>query len=145
MFRRGGSVLFGFTILLAIVGPIIQYMNRSDIAHQSIQVWLKLYGGGIYEYHAKTGQWPSRIDDFAKTSLPVKSRYWRESLDMQTFVIVWHKNLKDDPKDNAGLILAYHNKGLYSQLGRIWVCWGDLRTEYIKAEDLKARLQTGDH
>ena len=74
-----------------------------------------------------------------------KSRYWRESLDTQTFVIVWHKNLKDDPKDNAGLILAYHNKGLYSQLGQIWVCWGDLRTEYIKAEDLKARLQTGDH
>ncbi len=145
MFRRGGSVLFGFTILLAIVGPIIQYMNRSDIAHQSIQIWLKLYGGGIYECHAKTGQWPSRINDFAKTSLPVKSRYWREPLDMQTFVIVWHKNLKDDPKDNAGLILAYHNKGLYSQRGRIWVCWGDLRTEYIKAEDLKARLQTGDH
>ena len=60
----------------------------------------------------------------------------------ETIVIPWHKNLKADPKDNAGLILAYHNKGLYARLGRVWVCWGDLRTEYIKIEDLKAKLQT---
>ena len=60
----------------------------------------------------------------------------------ETTVVVWHKNLKADPKDNAGLILAYHNKGLYARLGRVWVCWGDLRTEYIKVEDLRANLQT---
>jgi hypothetical protein len=144
MFRRGGSVLFGFTVLMAIVLAAWQYFNGSDIAHQSIQLWLKIYGGGIYEYHAKTGQWPSRIDDLAKTSLPAISRYWKESLDTQTFVIVWHKNLKTDPKDNATVILAYHKKGLYSQLGRTWVCWGDLRTDYLKTEDLRARLQTRD-
>jgi hypothetical protein len=144
MFRRSGTVLLGFTVIMAIVLSVWQYFNRSDVAHQSIQIWLKLYGDGIYEYHAKTGQWPSRIDDLAKTSLPENFRYWKEILDMQTIAIVWHKNLKTDPKDNAGLILAYHNKGLYSQLGRTWVCGGDLRTEYIKTEDLRARLQAGE-
>jgi hypothetical protein len=63
-------------------------------------------------------------------------------LDDETTVVVRHKNLKADPKDNAGLILAYHNKGLYARLGRVWVCWGDLRTECIKVEDLRANLQT---
>jgi hypothetical protein len=144
MFRQGRLVLFGFSVALAIVLPIVQYFDRSDVSHQSIQIWLKIYGDGMYEYHTKTGQWPSRIEDFAKTSLPVRFRYWKEMLDTQTIVIVWHKKFKADPKDNGGLILAYHNKGLYSQLGRTWVCWGDLRTEYIKTEDLRARLRIGD-
>jgi hypothetical protein len=144
MFRQARLVLFGLAILLAVVLPIVQYSNRSDVSHQSIQIWLKLYGDGIYEYHANTGQWPAQIEDLAKTSLSVKFRYWKEMLDTQTIVIVWHKKLKVDSKDNAGLILAYHNKGLYSQLDRTWVCWGDLRTEYIRTEDLRARLQAGD-
>jgi hypothetical protein len=95
----------------------------------------------VYEYHANTGHWPSQTDDLAKTSLPKKFRYWKQSLDGETIVVVWHKDLKADPKDNAGLILAYHNKGLYARLGRVWVCWGDLRTEYLKIEDLQARLK----
>jgi hypothetical protein len=56
-------------------------------------------------------------------------------------VIVWHQTLKHDPKNNAGYILAYLNKGLISELGRTWVCWGDLRTEYIKTDDLRAYLK----
>jgi hypothetical protein len=111
------------------------------VAHQSIQVWLRLYGDAIYEYRSITGKPPSLIDDLARTSLPQRFRYWRQMSDDEAIVIVWHKNLKPDPKDNAGLILAYHNKGLYAQLGRVWVCWGDLRTEYIKRDDLRAHLQ----
>ena len=52
----------------------------------------------------------------------------------------YHKTLKPDPKDNAGDILVYHNKGLISERGQSWVCRGDLRTEYIKTEDLRAYL-----
>ena len=114
--------------------------TNSDVVHQAIQIWLRLYADSIYEYQSITGQCASQIDDPAKTSLPKKFPYWKHVLDDGTIVIVWH-SAKTDSKDNAGLILAYHNKGLYAQLGRVWVCWGDLRTEYIKREDLQTRLQ----
>ena len=112
------------------------------MTHQAIRIWLKLFGSSIYEYHSKTGQWASQTDDLAKTSLPQQFRYCKQMLDDETIVIVWHKNLNADPKDNSGVILAYHNKGLYARLGCVWVCWGDLRTECIKIEDLRANLQT---
>ncbi len=32
--------------------------------------------------------------------------------------------------------------GSDARLGHVWVCWGALRTEYIKVEDLRANLQT---
>jgi hypothetical protein len=143
MWRRNGGLLLGCAILLALIVPVVRYYSRSDVAHLAIQTWLRLYGSAIYEYHSKTGQWPSRTDDLAKTSLPQGFRYWRQTLDDQAIVIVWNKDLKTVPKDNARLILAYHNKGLYARLGRVWVCWGDLRTEYITVEDLRAHLQTG--
>ena len=122
--------------------PVVRYLSRNDVAHQAIRIWLERFGSSIYEYHSKAGQWPSQTADLAKTLLPQQFRYWKQVLDDETIVVVWHKNLKADPKDNAGLILAYHNKGLYAQLGRVWVCWGDLRTEYIKIEDLKAKLRS---
>jgi hypothetical protein len=99
-----------------------------------------MIGASIYEYHALTGKWPARIDDLAKTSLPAQSPYWKYMLDDQQFVIVWDRTLKPDPKDNAGRILVYHNKGLIATQGQSWVCRGDLRTEYIKTEDLRAYL-----
>ena len=68
------------------------------------------------------------------------SPYWKYELDNELIVVVWHKNLKSDPRENTGHILAYYNKGLISELGQSWVCWGDLRTEYIKTEDLRAYL-----
>ena len=83
--------------------PIIQYVRRSDIVHQAIQTWLRLYVAGIYEYHTTISLWPSHTDDLSQTSLPRKSRYWKQMMDKHTVIIVWHKNLKPDPKDNAGL------------------------------------------
>jgi len=50
------------------------------------------------------------------------------------------KDLKADPKENAGVLLAYQNAGLFNKLGRVWVCWGDLRTEHLPEADLRARL-----
>ena len=61
-------------------------------------------------------------------------------LENGTNVIIWPKKLKPDPKENGGAILAYHNKGLLASMGRVWVCWGDLRTDYIKSVDLQAHL-----
>jgi hypothetical protein len=76
----------------------------------------------------------------AKTSLPVKSPHWRTLLDDDVAVIVWRKNLQPNPKDNGGQNLVYHNKGLIAERGQSWVCWGDLHTEYLKTEDLRAYL-----
>ena len=142
MWQRPRLIFLGCALLLGLMLPVVRYLSRNDVAHQAIRIWLERFGSSIYEYHSKAGQWPSQTADLAKTSLPQQFRYWKQTLDDETIVIPWHKNLKADPKDNAGLILAYHNKGLYARLGRVWVCWGDLRTEYIKVEDLRANLQT---
>ncbi len=144
MWRRHHRIIFGAASVVALVLPIIRYFDHSDVAHQAIQIWLRLYGQAIYEYHSTTGKMPSKIDDLAKTSLPQQFPYWRQTVDDGVVVLVWHKKLKPEPKDNAGLILAYHNKGLYARLSRVWVCWGDLRTEYVKAEDLRAHLEAGE-
>ena len=69
------------------------------------------------------------------------SPHWKYELDNELIVMVCHKDLKPLPKDNAGEILAYYNKGTISEQGRSWVCWGDLRTEYIKTDDLRAYLR----
>jgi hypothetical protein len=36
--------------------------------------------------------------------------------------------------------LAYDHAGLFNNLGQVWVCWGDLRTERMREEDLRTRL-----
>jgi hypothetical protein len=99
----------------------------------------KLFGSAMYEYHSATGRWPARLDDLAQTSLPQQSRLWRQSA--QPIVFLWPQNLKPDPKDNANVLLAYHAGGLFNKLGRVWVCWGDLRTEHLRESDLRPRLR----
>jgi hypothetical protein len=53
-------------------------MWMSDVgSHSDMQV----IGEGIYEYHAKTGKWPSKLDDLSVTSLPLKyPQWWTELL-----------------------------------------------------------------
>jgi hypothetical protein len=114
--------------LVAIRGP---YSGVQDVAHEAVRLHLNLIGSSIYEYHAATGKWPTQIDDLERRSWFVND----------AMVIVWHKDLKPDPKDNARQILAYHDKGLIAEGGHKWVCWGDLRTEYIKTVDLQAYLK----
>jgi hypothetical protein len=138
--RRRKAIIPASALVLAGALAVFNYYSRQDASHQAIQFYLRLYGAGIYEYHAQTGRWPTCPDDLAVTSLPRRTPYWKALLQDEVDVIVWHPDLKPDPKDNAGVLLAYHNKGLYARLGRVWVCWGDLRTEYIRAEDLQAHL-----
>ena len=123
--------------LVVIRGPL---SGVQDVAHEAVRLHLNFTGTSIYEYHAITGKWPTQSDDLEKTSLRGKSPYWRSWFVNDAMVIVCHKNLKPDPKDNARHILAYHDKGLIAEGGKKWVCWGDLRTEYIKTDDLQAYL-----
>jgi hypothetical protein len=69
MWRLGGLVL-GIAFLLALSLPIVRYFDHTDVVHQAIHVWLRLYGDAIYEYRSSTGQCPSQPDDLAKTLLP---------------------------------------------------------------------------
>jgi len=119
----------------------INYHGVKVMQDQSDRVYLWLYGSAIYEYHNQTGKWPSKIEDLAGTSLPRQNPDWKIQLDIQADVIVWPKDLRPSPEDNGQRILVYHNKGVDVEVGRIWVCWGDLRTECITPEELRGRLK----
>jgi hypothetical protein len=141
MWRKRLLLTVAGAFVVTLVAAFGRFGGTQDVAHESTRLHLRLFGASIYEYHALTGKWPTLNGDLAMTSLPAKSRYWWKILDDKVDVIVWHQDLKPDPKDNAGHILAYHNKGLIAALGQSWVCWGDLRTEYIRTEDLRDNLQ----
>jgi hypothetical protein len=123
-----GAVVIALVVLR---GP---YSGVPDMAHKAVSLHPAFIGSSIYEYHATSGKWPTPLDDLEKVSLPVESPYWRSWFVNNAMVIVWHKNLKPDLKDNARHILAYHDKELIAEGGHKWVCRGDLHTEYIRAE-----------
>jgi hypothetical protein len=116
------------------------YYDPESVAHLAMSYQLKMFGEAIYEYHSSTGRWPANVDDLAQTSLPGRSFVWRQTA--STMVFLWPKDLKPDPKDNAGVLLAYINGGLFNKFGRVWVCWGDLRTEHLPEAELRAKLPT---
>jgi hypothetical protein len=127
----------------AVVVGILAFKSYSvkEMSDLSQQTYLRLYGEGMYEYHAQTGKWPSTIDDLTDTSLPQRyPHWWNAQLGLAADVLVAPKELKPDPKQNGHVILCYHNKGLDAERGRIWVCWGDLRTECIAPEALQEQL-----
>jgi protein-S-isoprenylcysteine O-methyltransferase Ste14 len=136
--RRIVKVVVGVCLFVGIWIALFVY-HTTDIANSSTQLHLRLLGSSVYECHAKTGQWPTRIDDLSQTSA-ARAPHWKWQLENEVVVIVWSQDLKSDPKENADVILAYHNKGLLAELGRKWVCWGDLRTEYIRTKDLRTKL-----
>ena len=131
---------------LGIVAILIKiawdYFSYDSIPHETIRLHLRLTASSIYEFHRATGRWPTTADDLALTSLPQVSPYWKTLIDNDNVSIVWRNDLKPDPKNNAALVMTYNRTGLFPKLGRVWVCWGDLRTEYIKEEELQAKLVT---
>lgn len=131
-----------FVVLLAIVFAVVRNNGGgvSDVAHDAVRLHLTLTASSIYEYQALQGRWPTKCDDLTRTSLPAASPYWRYELDEGLIVIVWHQDLKPKPADNADRILAYYAKGTISEGGRQWVCWGDLRTDYVETDVLHAYL-----
>jgi hypothetical protein len=121
----------------------LDYFDPGSIPHVSMQYSLKMFGSAIYDYRAAHGSWPSSLDDLAQTSLPQRSRVWRQTA--TTLTLLWPKDLKPDPKDNARVLLAYTDVGLFNRLGRVWVLWGDLRTEHLPEWDLRATLARSGH
>jgi hypothetical protein len=135
-------IFSGLSVVAFLIGVYWHYFIRASIPHEAIQLHLRLTASRIYEFHKATGRWPTVTDDLASTSLPQISPYWRTLIDNGSVAVVWASDLKPDPKDNASLVLTYNNAGLFSKLGRVWVCWGDLRTEYVKEDVLRSKLQS---
>lgn len=125
-------------VLLWFARVVWDYFDPGSVANQAMQYQLKLFGSAMYEYRSASGRWPASLDDLAQTSLSQRSYLWRQTA--STIMFLWPKDLKPDPKDNARVLLAYDNAGLFNKLGRVWVCWGDLRTEHMRERDLRARL-----
>jgi hypothetical protein len=137
---RWAILLTGVTAVVALSlsrGPI---GGVSDVAREAVCLHLRLTGASVYEYRTRFGRWPTRTDDLAQTTLPAMSPYWRYQLDEGLIVVMWPTGWEPAPKGNAGRVLAYYAKGLISERGRMWVCWGDLRTEYVEADALRAYL-----
>jgi hypothetical protein len=135
-------IFSGLSLVAFLLGIYWHYFSRASIPHEAIQLHLRLTASSIYEFHKATGRWPTVADDLAWTSLPHISPYWRTLIDNGSVTVVWESDLKPDPKDNASLVLTYNNAGLFSKLGQVWVCWGDLRTEYVKEDVLRSKLQS---
>jgi hypothetical protein len=139
MRRHWRPVVLVLAGVLVYVGYLL-FSGPSQVAQEALQYQLKAIGQSIYEYHTLTGQWPTHIDDLEKTTLGARLRYWKPILENGSIVVVWHDHLNDNPADNRDVVLAYHNKGTLAMMGRQWVCWGDLRTEYVDTKTLKAAL-----
>ena len=134
------TIFAAFSIVVLLIGIYWHYFSGASIPHETIRLHLRLTASSIYEFHKATGRWPTTADDLASTSLPLVSPYWRTLIENGSVAVVWRSDLKPDPKDNASLVLTYNNAGLFSKVGRVWVCWGDLRTEYVKEGELRAKL-----
>jgi hypothetical protein len=104
-------ITVGVLVLLWFARLVWDYFDPNSIANQAMQVQLRLFGSAMYEYHAATGRWPSRLDDLAQTSLPRRSYIWQQTA--STMVFLWPQDLKPDPKNNADVLLAY-DRGVYT-------------------------------
>jgi hypothetical protein len=111
--------------------------GTTDVAIKSIQFDLRKIGESVYEAHSKTGKWPAAITDLEGTEY-LKMPYRREALDKGLFVIVWHQDLDVNPQGNKSRVLAYDNGSLFSRLGWVWACRGDLSIEKIGAAEVRA-------
>ena len=138
------AILAALGVVAIVITIVWDYFSRDSIPHETIRLHLRLTASSIYEFHKAAGRWPTSADDLALTSLPHVSPYWRTLIKNGFVTVVWRNDLKPDPKDNAGLVMTYNNVGLFSKLGRVWVCWGDLRTEYVKEEELRATVAGHD-
>ena len=125
----------GLLLLLWLGQGVWDYFDEDSSAHVSMRYQLQLFSASVYEFHEKKGRWPKQFDDLAETSLALKSPYWRSNV--PGTVIFWPKDMNPDPKQNSSILLSYYKGGLFSQFGRVWVCWGDLRTEFVPTEVLR--------
>ena len=134
--RRG----IGGVVLLIVAIGIAYTLGMVGPATDSIQFDLTQIGKSIYEARSRTGHWPKTISDLEGTTY-LRMPYRRKLLEDKHFVIVWPDGLDPAPAANRDRILAYDNGSLFSRLGRIWVCRGDLSLERLSAEELTASIK----
>jgi hypothetical protein len=104
--------------------------GSTSVAIESIQFDLQKIGESIYQAHARTGKWPTRIADLEGTAY-LQMPYRRAALEENVFTVVWQTDLDPNPAMNRDRILAYSNGGLLARLGFVWACRGDLRIERL--------------
>lgn len=121
--------------VLAVVCVAFTY-GTTDVAIKSIKFDLQKIGESVYEAHSKTGQWPASINDLEGTEY-LRMPYRRDALDKGLFVVVWQKDLDVNPQANKRRVLAYDNGSMFSRLGWVWACRGDLTIERIGADEVR--------
>jgi hypothetical protein len=122
--------------VLAVVCVAFTY-GTTDVAIKSIKFDLQKIGESVYEAHSKTGKWPASVSELEGTEY-LKMPYRREALEKGLFVVVWQDDLDTNPDANKHRILAYDNGSLFSRLGWVWVCRGDLSISRVSAQDLRS-------
>ena len=127
------SKVISFLLVVAL-GAFSYLYGTTDVAITSIKFDLRKIGESIYQAHSKTGKWPSQIADLEGTEY-LNMPYRRDMLARRMFVIVWQPDLQTDPNQNRNRILAYDNGSLFSRLGWVWVCRGDLSIGRMSSED----------
>ena len=128
------------SVALVIVGVALAFLyGQIDVANKSVQFDLRIIGQSVYEAHSKTGKWPMQIADLEGTEY-LKMPHRRTMLEYGAFVVVWQQDLDPSPVVNRDRVLAYHNKGLLSQFGKVWACRGDLRIERMDSAQAQAPI-----
>ena len=127
-------------IATGIAAAIAFAYGQVSVATESIRFDLQSIGRSVYEAHSKSGKWPTRIDDLNDTEY-LKMPYRKTMLGYGAFVVVWQDDLASEPAANRDRVLAYHDRGLLSRFGSVWVCRGDLRTERMSRDALGAYLK----
>jgi hypothetical protein len=133
-----GSIFF---LVVAIAFVLVQV----DIAAKAIQCHLRMIGESVYQSRSEHGKWPTRIEDLEGTELARQIPRWRTFLQGEHYIVVWQQDLDPNPVENAQRILVYDNGSLLSQFGKVWVCRGDLRIEYLDADTLQGLLRAIEH
>jgi hypothetical protein len=136
-FQLKALALLGIFLLLWLGRFAWDYFDPNSPANLAMQDQLKMFGSAMYECHAQTGRWPTRVDDLSQTSLPTRSHVWRQTAN--SILFLWPQKLDSQAKNNSQVLLMHWEGGLFNSFGRVWVCWGDLRTEHVK----KSRVRTG--
>ena len=106
-----------------------------DVASETIRYRYPIIGASFYEYYGATNQWPKSTRDLATTSLPARLSFWEHD-----GALVWNDDLGPNPGANADRVLLFLDSGLLAAFGWTWVCWGDLRVEYVPMHRVQAGL-----
>ena len=127
-----------FVVLAVVAAGIASFFfGTTDVAISSIKFDLKKIGESVYEAHSRSGKWPMQIADLEGTEY-LRMPYRKGILEQGLFVVVWQEGLDPNPDANRNLILAYDNGSLFSRLGMVWACRGDLRIERLNAEEKRS-------